>query len=449
MAYTGLLFLFMGVTVYELYILIRKTGIFCILFYMLIIQQLSRGISAAYLDQGRYNLELGNYTWNVYAGPLYFAYLSIFLLFIDIFISIANRLLNKKHIIYKCEYYGDIRISLLNFFGLFSIAYLALDMMLSGIPLLSGGSISRFNYWNDYSRLPAASLLSSLLTVICVGFGYNLGSGITAKRTRNLEIGIVTLMFVERLMLGYRVSGITDLVIGLAIGFLFRKFAVRRPSRRTVVKVVQLVVLIILTAVAVYIVTTLIGNPDLTMADVWGKLLERQLSLSGHMEWAVFNDPSSRSWGVNNSEELLSVFHGGNEMSTQYGVYGMMAEFAPTELYNFYYEDGVRFATSFIAASLFYNGIGVTLFFIALNAFIFASFYYFFRILAVSNHIFTFSLLYRVFLIFNSYINASGTLTSFYRLNVIMLIAGCVILWFIESSMQRAGTRTYVMSYAD
>lgn len=436
MTYVGLLCLFGGITIYEIYILIRNTNVFCFIFYFLIIQQLSRGFSAAYLDQGAFNLELGNYTWNAYAGPLYFIYLSIFLLFINIFISIANKIILDKQHDYIPMLRNDLRVSLLNTAGLFFIVYLAIDMFISGIPLLSSGIITRFNYWNDYSRLPAASLVSSLLAVICVGFGLNLGSGAMGKKGRNLEIGIIVMMFVERVMLGYRVSGITDLAVGLVVGYLYRKFAILRPSRRTIIKVGQLVIVVIIVAFITYIITTIISNPEISLTDIWQKFLERQLVLSGHMEWAVFSDPASQSWGINDSAELLSVLRGGSEMSAHYGVYGMMAEFAPVDLYNLYFEDGVRYATSFITASLFYNGICVTLLIIIINAFIYAMFYYCFRVMSITNHILVFALLYRVYIIFNSYINASGTLTSFYRTNVAVLIVGCVALWFIENYIQ-------------
>lgn len=79
--YIGLLFFAVLVVLAEIYVLIRQCGVFVFLFLMLLISQISKGMSTVYLDSGTYNSELSNYTWNVYAGPIYFFYLAIFLFF--------------------------------------------------------------------------------------------------------------------------------------------------------------------------------------------------------------------------------------------------------------------------------------------------------------------------------------------------------------------------------
>lgn len=441
MTYYVMLCIFVIIVVCEIYILMRNTSVYCLIFYFLIVQQISRGLSASYLDQGKYNVELGNYTINAYAGPFYFMYLSFLLLFINVFVHFSNKILNSENKKYVIKNNKDIREVLLNAAGIFLVLYLAVDMIISGIPLLSGGAITRFNYWDSYSKLPMSSVVCSFFTVFCVGYGVNLGSAKSTTGIRNLEIVIMIMMLVERLMLGYRVSGVSDLIIGFAVGYFYRRFAVSKPSRHVIRRVVQLLLYVILFSVTIYIVNIFINNPDISLHDVYEKIVERQLALSGHMEWAVFNDPSSRSWGINNNAELMSIFNGSNEMDMRYGIYGMMSNFAPTELFNLYYEDGVRYASSFIASSLYYNGIAVTLIMIIVNAFIYSLFYYLFRSLSISNHILTFAVLFRVYMIFNSYINASGTLTSFYRLNVFLLIVICFLLWYVENILQNAQIR--------
>ncbi len=121
---------------------------------------------------------------------------------------------------------------------------------------------------------------------------------------------------------------------------------------------------------ASYVLSQLVSG--ITIGEALRGLLERQLSLSGHMEWAVLGNGNSRSLGINDAAELLSVIQGKNDTDAGIGVYGLMDRFASTDTYNHYYEDGVRFGASFIATSLFYNGIQITIILIIVNALLFS-----------------------------------------------------------------------------
>ena len=431
--YIGILILELVLVILELALLVRQCGIFVFLFLMPLVSQIGKCVSIVYLDSGTYNTELSNYTWNVFAGPSYLFYFIVFLSFLNIFINSVNRKVLQGN---KCiiENSRDIRVFILNLIGVMFVSYIGLDLIISGIPILSMGSITRFNYWSDFSKLPAASLVSNMITVICAGIGMIYASRGSDARGRKIGAFIIIVALLERFLLGYRSSGIIDILLAFTIGYFYRRFSIEKQSGKYLKKVCLYSVACILVVAASYVLSQLVSG--ITIGEALRGLLERQLSLSGHMEWAVLGYGNSRSLGINDAAELLSVIQGKNDTDAGIGVYGLMDRFASTDTYNHYYEDGVRFGASFIATSLFYNGIQITIILIIVNALLLAIFYFAFRRLAASYKIFTFSLLFRVYLVFTSYLNSTGTLVSFYRVNVLLLLGGCVLTYYFEDMLQ-------------
>ena len=148
-----------------------QTGFYFLLFITTCLQELLKGFSVLYLDTGKYNLELNNYTTSTHTGITYFVYLSFFYLFLNLIITIFNEKIVKTTDVLVAYPIKDIRYTLVYAVGYFGIAYLLMDMLVSGIPLLSGGSIDRYNYWADYSTLPLAKYVSLMLTIMCVAAG--------------------------------------------------------------------------------------------------------------------------------------------------------------------------------------------------------------------------------------------------------------------------------------
>lgn len=436
MLYILLLILFGGITIFEIVILVKKTGFFCLLMILLCTHAVTKGVSAAYLDTGIYNIELGHITWNVFAGPGYFFYLSIFFFFINVFVSAANKYIKENPPNFENAIDKDIRIPILHFLGIAMVAYLALDMAVSGIPLFSSGAITRFNFWSDYSRLPAAEVVSNFLTPVCVGLGFNQASNKIKAKDNKLEIVIVICVIAERLMLGYKVSGISDVIMGFIVGYFFRRHAASEQQKKAFIKSIKYLSVVMVVLVMTYVGSQIVTGEYSSIPEALDGLVERQFTISGHMEWAVFGDKeASGCLTIRDTRELLSPLQGRDELDPDIGVYGLMQVYAPAATYYNYLEHGVRFGASFITVSLFYNGILITLLGIILNAFIYSMFYLVFRCLAFTNHILTFAILYRVYLIFGSYISTTGTLTSFYRLNTIAIIGICMLLWIAENDI--------------
>ena len=426
-----------SIAIYEIYLIVRKQGYFCVLFVTLFFHEISKAFSIAYLDAGNYTKELEYVTWNVYAAPWYLLYLIVFFFFFYIFISSAEKLLERKPPRITPAYSKDIRVTLLLVLGGLMIAYLLVDMLISGIPLFSGGSITRFNYWTSYSRLPAAELVSNMLTVVCVGLGMCQATAYLDGKDKKGSFLVIVAVLIIRFLLGYKVSGIVDVIMAFAIGYVFRRFSAdTRGHGGNFGKILKYCILLSVVMVFFYITSQIATGSSESVASAFEDLFERQFSLSGHMEWAVFADSSVVSQIFPYSfSELESVLQMKSELDPGVGVYGLMLKYAPAETYYNYLQHGVRYGAGAVAVSLFYNGHLLTLIGLVINAFIASRFYLVFRRLASSNHIFTFGLLYRVFLVFLSYFTATGTLVTFYRLNVALLLGGCLFIWVVENSL--------------
>lgn len=391
--------------------------------------EVTKGFSLISLDAGKYVKELDNYTFYGDTALYYFLYIAIFYAFINIFISVVNKKIKKINIIAPCSPIRDWRYTVINIVGYLGVLYMIFDMAISGIPLLSHGSIDRYNYWSSYSTLPMAKYVSLMLTIICVALGFQFASQKLENKKSKKWLILLIAIFLIRILLGYKASGIIDLILGFTIGYLYRISIFRKVSLK---KILGLVVLIYLVIICFYCTSQIIYGKYANVGEALGAIFGR-FFLSGQMEWSVLSDPTVRgSLWVNNYDELLSVFCGGNDMDPNIGVYGLMNEYAPFETYNLYFERSVRFVSGFIAVSLYYNGIVFTIMLCALNALIFSIFYLIFKKCSIYNYILTFTLVFYVYNLFTTYLDGSGTLTSFWNLNTYMYIIFIYVLSLIE-----------------
>ena len=423
------------IVVFEIYWLMMQTGFYFLLFITTCLQELLKGFSVLYLDTGKYNLELNNYTTSTHTGITYFVYLSFFYLFLNLIITIFNEKIVKTTDVLVAYPIKDIRYTLVYAVGYFGIAYLLMDMLVSGIPLLSGGSIDRYNYWADYSTLPLAKYVSLMLTIMCVAAGMDYATQRIQARKNNRWIYLIALIFLFRILLGYKASGLVDLVIGFAVGYFYRTCTFKTNKKQSIVKLIAFIIVIYVVLILFFAITQIISGKYATFDEAIQAIFDRTLSLSGHMEWSVLSDPSvSHSWWINNPNEITSIFRGADDMDPDLGVYVLMDKYAPFETFNVYFDRKVRFVAGFIGVSVFYNGRILTILLCACNALILAVFYYQFIRLARKNYVLTFSLLYYVYNLFTTYLDGSGTLTSFWNINTYVYLVGIVLIYYIEKS---------------
>lgn len=434
MLYQVMLILVMVIVLFEIVWLVNQTGYLFLLFVTSCIQEFTKGLSIIGLDSGQYNLELNNYTYFSNAGLVYYIYLSIFYLLINVFVLIVNLYFKKSCIFYYP--YSDKRYNIIYIVGYIGVTYLFLDMIISGIPLLSGGNINRYNFWADYSKLPLAKYVSLMLTIICVALGFKAASQKILNTKNRNWLYLFALILVARMFLGYKASGLVDLIIGFSIGYFYRICAIER--RRSIVKLFAYIVAIYIILVVFFAVTQIISGKYDNFYEAIQGIFYRAVSTSGHMEWSVFSDPGiANSWWINDSSELLSIFRGDDDMDPHIGVYGLMDRYAPSETFTLYFDKKIRFASGFIGVSAFYNGRIITVLICVINAIIISAFYYVFKKIALRNMVYTFSMLYYVYNIFSTYLDGSGTLTSFYNINTYLYLLFILIIYFFEKKYLR------------
>ena len=426
---------------------IKRAGLFSIVFIMPCVSLISKGASAIALDLGTYVSELGFTTWNVYSAPLYFLCLAVFFAFLNMFISLQMKS-------FEANSYRRIAVKCDNFFyevipciGILMAAYLVVDMLLSGVPLLSNGSITRFNFWDTYSRLPQAELVSNFITVVSVALGFIYASSLLDEKSGNRCIILVVVFICVRFLLGYKVSGISDLVIGFAVGYLLRRYTTSELPTNSFAKAIKYLISVCAIAVCSYLAWQLASGSASSLIEAIDLLIERQFSLSSHMWWSVVEEGSDIiGLFPNDMSELSSVLEGKTEFSTDIGVYGLMDRYAQDIVFANYVSNGVRFGACFITVSLFYNGILITIAMVVFNAFALSIFLRLFLADAACNRILSFAVLYRIFIVFSSYLTASGTLVSFYRPNMLILVLVYIFLRLVENQINQKRSARHSMS---
>lgn len=429
-----MLILVMVIVLLEMGWLVKQTGYLFLLFVTSCLQEFTKGLSIINLDSGQYNLELNNYTYFSNAGLMYYTYLSIFYLLINVFVLIANIYFVKSSMFYYLS--RDKRYNIVYMVGYIGVLYLFLDMLISGIPLLSDGSINRYNFWTDYSKLPLAKYVSLMLTIICVALGFKSASQKILNIKNRNWLYLFALILITRMFLGYKASGLVDLLIGFSIGYFYRIYVIEK--KRSVIKLFAYIMAIYVILVVLFAVTQITSGKYNNFYEAIQGIFYRAVSTSGHMEWSVFSDPSiANSWWINDSSELLSIFRGDDDMKPYIGVYGLMDRYAPSETFTLYFDKKVRFASGFIGVSAFYNGRIMTVIICAINAMIISTFYYLFKKMALHNMVYTFSMLYYVYNIFSTYLDGSGTLTSFYNINTYLYLLLIILIYFIEKNYLR------------
>ncbi|WP_152595761.1 DUF6418 domain-containing protein [Bifidobacterium mongoliense] len=396
--------------------------------------------------------ELGYTTWNAFAGPKFFFLLSIFFFLIgffsgkgmDVYESFENTRINgvvSQKVIYRRKNL-TMPAYIFPIIGLIFSGYLLFNMSVSGIPLLSGNQVTRFNYWSEYSALPGAGQINNLLTVIAAGLGFTyaqteLSTGKSNVRSKHqLSCICIALLFAcIRFLLGYKVSGIIDIIFAYLIGYIFLLFSFKKIAANIYKKLLIYGSAIVLLAVTSYLFWQVLSGNFSTIGQAWQALLERQFLLSGHMWWAVASDTRvSGNPFPSNYSELRSVFLQKDIYNPDSGVYGLMQKYSQSDIVENYISHKVRFSANFFAVSLFYNGIIITVIAIAINAIILVTFLKLFSDDAIHQRSLAFVILFRIFQIFSTYVTGSGTLTEFYRINVLLLISIYFIVHFVDIS---------------
>lgn len=147
---SAFMFVFFGILMYRLN---KLWFTYLFIFYF---PQLWATLSSVYIETGIYLSEQGRYSYATGATSRLVLYNMIFFLCLLIFIGFFKKSYDKlDNITMKSN---TIVLLLLSGITL-TILLLLLNLVKTGIPLLSDGSINRFNFWKQYAAYPKMEIL--------------------------------------------------------------------------------------------------------------------------------------------------------------------------------------------------------------------------------------------------------------------------------------------------
>lgn len=429
--------------------LVRKVGRLAILLLypaVMIVQYIANLVT---LDSGVFVYELGTTTSNAYSAQVYILLLVIFLLFLTLFcpkqskVSISPFAKDRRADIvqrYSCFFSIVIAASLC------FIAYVLLDMVVSGIPLLSGGVITHYNYFKDYSRLPLAGSASNLLTFCAalLGVYYALSD---KRRAKIIALAVTVLMLACRAMLGFKMTGLIDVAIAFLVGAVLFGADASKLKTKSALRIIATLVILAVVFIGLYLNYMIISGEAANMTQALDLLSERVFGMGAHLWWAALADQSS-GFGLfpRSDVELLSPFMLMDEFDTSLGVYGMMLQYGNPIVVTADVAGGVRYTADFITTAIYYNGYILGTVVIITVAGLVAVFLRLFDKLVCDGRVASFFVAYYLFIPFTTYFCATGTLTTFFNVKtyVVLLAFGYLSMLNTWGETRSRGSRAAV-----
>lgn len=401
------------------------------------------------LDSGVFVYELGTATSNAYSAQAYILFLVIFLLFLILFcpkqskVSISPFTKERRASIvqrYSCFFSIVIAASLC------FIAYVLLDMVVSGIPLLSGGVITHYNFFKDYSRLPLADSASNLLTFCAalLGVYYALSD---KRRAKIIALVVTALMLACRAMLGFKMTGLIDVAIAFLVGAVLFGADASKLKAKSALRIIGILAVLAAAFIGLYLNYMIISGEATNLTQALDLLSERVFGMGAHLWWAALAD-QSRGFGLfpRSDVELLSPFMLMDEFDTSLGVYGMMLQYGNPIVVTADVAGGVRYTADFITTTIYYNGYILGTIVIIIVAGLVAAFLRLFDKLVCDGRVASFFVAYYLFIPFTTYFCATGTLTTFFNAKtyVVLLALGYMSMLNVWKGMRSRGTRAVV-----
>ena len=409
--------------------LVRKLGRLAILLLypaIIIVQYIANLVT---LDSGVFVYELGTTTSNAYSAQVYILFLVIFLLSLTLFCPKRSRVSispftkeRRESIVQRYSCFFSIVIAA----SLCFIAYVLLDMIVSGIPLLSGGVITHYNFFKDYSRLPLAGSASNLLTFCAalLGVYYALSD---KRRAKIIALVVTALMLACRAMLGFKMTGLIDVAIAFLVGAVLFGADASKLKTKSALRIIAILIVLAVAFVGLYLNYMIISGEAASLMQALDLLSERVFGMGAHLWWAALADQSN-GFGLfpRSDVELLSPFMLMDEFDTSLGVYGMMLQYGNPIVVTADVAGGVRYTADFITTAIYYNGYILGTVVIISVAGLVAAFLRLFDKLVCDGRVASFLVAYYLFIPFSTYFCATGTLTTFFNVKtyVVLLALG-------------------------
>lgn len=405
--------------------LVKKIGRLAILLLypaIMIVQYIANLVT---LDSGVFVYELGTTTSNAYSAQVYLLFQVIFLSFLVLFCPKKSRVsaspFTREEKVRIAQRYG-LFFSVVIAASLCFSAYVVLDMVVSGIPLLSGGAITHYNFFKDYSRLPLAGSASNLLTFCAalLGVYYALSD---KRRSKSIALVVTALMLTCRAMLGFKMTGLIDVAIAFLVGAVLFGADASKLKTKSALRIMLVLVVLAAGFIGMYLNYMIISGEAATLTQALDLLSERIFGMGAHLWWSALADHSNGFGLLPRSDvELLSPFMLMDEFDTSLGVYGMMLQYGNPIVVTADVAGGVRYTADFITTAIYYNGYILGTVVIVGVAGLVAAFLRLFDGLVCDGRVASFFVAYYLFIPFTTYFCATGTLTTFFNVKTFVVL---------------------------
>lgn len=329
-------------------------------FTMIFIIEIAWGVlSIIWIDSGIYITEQLRYSYTTGAA---IRYILLVLPFAIVFPHVLQKkILRKKIRTVKLEIPGILVDNIVWGFCLFSIGYVLLDLIISGIPLLSN-SVSKIGYYTKFSKLPLAGTLHNVILPFVMLLA---GIRFVRSQRRSKEfyeaIMVAGLIMVIQILMDNKFYGLYDYVIWFAIpivgAYIKKKIAEKRVAKIPFKYIIiTLIILGILLAICYKQYARITTDP-------FAALLNRIFSLQSHTFWGVdYLLKETRihpdlDWTI---QEIIAGISGVSSTNADYGIGRVMYLVTKSAYASDMLRSGILFSGSFLTVSLSYTGYIVT-----------------------------------------------------------------------------------------
>lgn len=373
--------------------------------------------SLLFIEKGLYisELRINSYKTNS---------LFVFILYIFIFVLIFYNIRKEKKLelkkpegfINKSVYKLLIPISVI------ILIYLLIDLFISGAPLITHSSLSKYKYFMYVSQLPLTSKFYSLIVYYFPIFYGVLFS--TSEKNKKKKYCIIYIMctIIYLFLIGYKVSGVKTVLFGFLIPIVFRSY-LNGKIKFNFALLKKFLLIIFLMIFGILINYRILGDGSSASE----QLSNRTFALTSHLWWITENYREKNSIKLeeifsNLGYNLNSIIENKSVFDNKLGVVKIMFKFAPQDIAKYYVEHDTRMATGFITTHLYDYGYIFTIIFVV----IFAIFYRYlidnFCIALCSGNVVNIVIINKLLVYYQTFLWNSGTVTEFFNYENLILL---------------------------
>ena len=377
-------------------------------------------ISCIAIESGIYISELQTNSYSTGGYIRLFAYLLVFLVVFELSTKKERNIEN-----FKIDDNGTLNKTFYKYILIFSmicIAYLYLDMIIVGIPLLHNTLPNKYNYFIELKHLPIISKIYSILIFYLPSILGIIYQKTKKRKTKNIILIIEVFLSIYVILLGFKVSGLRNIIIGFLVPILYIK-TIRHEIKFDFKLIKKFLFLFMIFIIAIMVNYYVFSN-GLAVKD---KLFSRVFALTSHFWWVTdeyrISNKISSGEIVQNFKDLIKyTIHQEDVYSGNVGVTKLMYKFAPATTTYFYLKDHVRMGASFITVSVYDFGYIITFFIVILCAFIYSKLINSYGKSLRNCDFFEIILYNRLLIYFEVFLWSTGTITEFLNAESVAII---------------------------